>query len=70
MMRLGLLPCCLGNFAESVDGRCTFEEIKYVLPYFPWASGAEGAASDDQTRFDPTDPLIEQGIGWRLIHLI
>src|SRR5271168_893064 len=43
-----LTPCCLGNFAESVDGRCTFEEIKYVLLYFPWASGAEGAVSDDQ----------------------
>jgi hypothetical protein len=25
-----------------------------------------GPVSDDQTRFDPTDPLIEQGIGWRL----
>jgi hypothetical protein len=35
-------------------------------PYFPQASGAGGAVSDDQTRFDPTDPLIEQGIGWRL----
>jgi hypothetical protein len=32
----------------------------------PWCSWIERAVSDDQTRFDPTDPLVEHGIGWRL----
>jgi elongin-C len=31
-VRYFMTDCCSpGNFAESVNGRCTFEEIKYVF---------------------------------------
>jgi hypothetical protein len=49
-----------GSFAESVDGRCTFEEIKYVLLQFRWCSGLEREQSV-MTKHD----LIQQTLSQR-----
>lgn len=59
-----LIARFVGSFAESVDGRCTFEEIKYVC-FIPPSHGQRELSMMTKARFDPTDPLNEHGIGWR-----
>jgi hypothetical protein len=43
-----LIALFTGSFAESVDGRCTFEEIKYVYSIPPSYGQRERAVNDDQ----------------------
>jgi hypothetical protein len=40
-----------GSFAESIDGRCTFEEIKYVDSLFSVQPDATKPMADDEQAF-------------------